>query len=663
MNDPKVVPQQPNRVKRRRNKHSCDQCRSKKGKCDGNLPCYSCISNELNCTYSAPRKRGIPSGYLEKLEKTNEKLFLVLSTLASSIQGGETAVRDVVDHVDKIENSNNNDEIKMIYEDNKWILELLDIEDSIPSFRKKLSATTSDENQQQQHKHLNTSASALSDDNPEFVEFSSLGPSSGFDDSFTAKFERLQLTHSSFDSERWQDIIAPYSSKQMLENYFIHVHSAFPMVDQNFILNLTLDEVKKKSCKSCLYWTLVFIGFLYGMPGKYGDTKHSAQTVHDISISTLDCQQTVEGVQALLLQSLYFLGRGYWSNSWISIGNALHMAKGLDLNDKKTNNNNNILSRRTWKCCCLIDTIIAGRLGREPQLNDIDYFDDDEFLSTDEELELWSRIGNINGPCPGRAVSVFNAQCTLNRTANKFLTVTNRKDYPNYLSSSEKTLFLQTCVNELHNWFVTLPPEISFQHLFNPGFISPSILPHFGHLILGYLTVASVLIVAGATEVSPLLPSASGMINMCLNVVRNIHPYRKPLPDFEYFMTLCLTASMKLYIQENRNLNVADNDEFKSVIEYLREFSSMWGMSSVSYQYFTNLMNKDHQASEGYINSAIQYFFNVPEIDLSAAANNDTNTIERIETNVATTAPTTATTTSTTTTTNNNNRTADVFLK
>lgn len=596
------------RNKRRRNKHSCDQCRSKKGKCDGNLPCYSCASNELNCTYSAPKKRGIPPGYLEKLEKSNERLFRALSLLVNSVQGGDAAIKDVANQLNQLDS--NSDEGRLLYDDSRWLLELLNIEDCVPSVRKRGRDEHSKDKDPSKEREGSSQTPV-----PESVEFRSLGPSSGFDDTFIANFERLQLTHSTFDVERWKGVIAPYSPKQMLDNFFIHIHPAFPMVDKNGMLAFSLGEAQKKTCRSCLYWTLVFIGFLYGLPGKYGDTKHSAQTVHDISISTLDCQHTVEGVQALLLQSLYFLGRGYWSNSWIALGNALHMAKGLDLNDKNVSGMS-VVHRRTWKCCCLIDTIIAGRLGRLPQISYVEYFDEDEPLLSDEEMELWPRPGNINGPCPARTVTLFNAQCTLNRIANKFLTVTNRKDYPGYLSEQEKTLFLQTCVNELHNWFVTLPPEISFQHLFNPDFVSPSILPHFAHLVLGYLTVASVLIVAGATEVSPLLPSATGMINMCLNVVRNIHPYRKPLPDFEYFMTLCLTASMKLYIQTNRASSIADYEEFRSVVEYLKEFSSMWGMSSVSYQYFVNLMRKDN-ANEGFINSAIQDFFNVSDIDLA----------------------------------------------
>lgn len=69
-------------IKRRRISKACDNCRSKKAKCNGKNPCTSCILNEETCVYSdSNKKRGIPSGYTKELETKNLLLQLLLTKL------------------------------------------------------------------------------------------------------------------------------------------------------------------------------------------------------------------------------------------------------------------------------------------------------------------------------------------------------------------------------------------------------------------------------------------------------------------------------------------------------------------------------------------------------------------------------------------------------
>lgn len=50
---------------------ACDQCRTKKAKCDANLPsCSMCIGYGEKCTYTREsKKRGVPTGLISNLEQ------------------------------------------------------------------------------------------------------------------------------------------------------------------------------------------------------------------------------------------------------------------------------------------------------------------------------------------------------------------------------------------------------------------------------------------------------------------------------------------------------------------------------------------------------------------------------------------------------------------
>lgn len=77
-----------NHPKRQRVSRACDQCRSKKDKCDGVQPaCSTCVSLCRPCTYkSNPKKRGLPTGYIRTLE-------LLWGLVFCKVQGSEEVAR------------------------------------------------------------------------------------------------------------------------------------------------------------------------------------------------------------------------------------------------------------------------------------------------------------------------------------------------------------------------------------------------------------------------------------------------------------------------------------------------------------------------------------------------------------------------------------------
>lgn len=81
--------------KRKRTSRACDQCRSRKHRCDGKRPkCLPCIAMDQDCTYgTAGKKRGLPTGYVKSLE-------LLLGLVFATIPNGERIVSELLADAD-----------------------------------------------------------------------------------------------------------------------------------------------------------------------------------------------------------------------------------------------------------------------------------------------------------------------------------------------------------------------------------------------------------------------------------------------------------------------------------------------------------------------------------------------------------------------------------
>jgi hypothetical protein len=84
----------PTAPKRLRVSRACEQCRSKKIKCDGIQPtCTPCASQSIRCTYGAsPKKRGLAPGSVSALDRTVKLLQRVLGLLLVSVKGADHAL-------------------------------------------------------------------------------------------------------------------------------------------------------------------------------------------------------------------------------------------------------------------------------------------------------------------------------------------------------------------------------------------------------------------------------------------------------------------------------------------------------------------------------------------------------------------------------------------
>ncbi|KAF8536620.1 fungal-specific transcription factor domain-containing protein [Trichophaea hybrida] len=85
--------------KRLRVSRACEQCRSKKIKCDGIQPtCSPCSSQSIQCSYgSSPKKRGLVPGSVSTLERSVKLLQRILGLLLVSVKAADKALLVLVE--------------------------------------------------------------------------------------------------------------------------------------------------------------------------------------------------------------------------------------------------------------------------------------------------------------------------------------------------------------------------------------------------------------------------------------------------------------------------------------------------------------------------------------------------------------------------------------
>ncbi|KAI8689171.1 Zn(2)-C6 fungal-type domain-containing protein [Fusarium keratoplasticum] len=77
---------------------ACGHCRQRKRKCDRQLPyCLQCSHDPSNCHYPEQNKRGIPIGFITRLEarlaETEEALFQVLQSLENNPENAQLSLK------------------------------------------------------------------------------------------------------------------------------------------------------------------------------------------------------------------------------------------------------------------------------------------------------------------------------------------------------------------------------------------------------------------------------------------------------------------------------------------------------------------------------------------------------------------------------------------
>ena len=252
---------------RRRNKQACDQCRIKKAKCNSEFPCHSCISSDLKCSYTTPKKkRGIPTGYLQKLEKTADRLLDLIGLFLESDPTAEQRLVEMATLLTQDSNKSTSRYKKNLQ--NSELLNVLQLNDlDLTVIRSCLKKTESKDYRMLATKPENRPAQTASnvtatEEPPANNQLTSLGHSSGFDVLFLANFQKLQLSSSNFNINEWKLRLFPFNMAEILDVYFTFFHAIFPMVNKTDLIRLAHSpDANKKSPQSVLLWTATFMAY------------------------------------------------------------------------------------------------------------------------------------------------------------------------------------------------------------------------------------------------------------------------------------------------------------------------------------------------------------------------------------------------------------------
>lgn len=608
--------------KRNRTRHSCDQCRIKKAKCDGSHPCKGCQNTGAVCSYTELRPRGIQRGYLHKLQRVNDNLIAFLGLYLKDDP-------EVYSVLERLEVLNSEERRKLEKAIPSRVYEKL-----VEEAPKTLNEVNGGNQSQEQDEGP--------DQEPRFLGFSS-----GFDDPFHSSVRGLHMNHQVTDFAECRKLIDPAKPMDLLDIYFAYFHPSYPMVDKRDIIKTAMSGTSNiSSGKNCLLWTVLIYGWnLTELAKPHPDAK-IVQLMQQLTICGLKSRHSIETVQSLLVQAMFFWGKQYWSNAYMLVGDAVRM--GIDLGLHLSNAESHPTVRRTWKCCCMMDSLISGRLGRRPQVNTMDYIDATEPEDSEEEWGLWSppverfSSQHVEGTQryvaePGRIISTFNVNYAINKVANKFINRANTNEMEN---DDVKSELLKSTAIELKEWKDNLPSHLNLEVYMNTDFEackSIQLLPHVVNLYFGYVSVCHLLhIIDTNFSLGGIIPCYDGAIELARKTMYSFFsrvPPRKALPTFEYFLSLSMTVCLKMGVEvQGLTDPLYNNDTFNELLGYLKSCSEGWNGALISYNYWmkvqqSNGMDHMNSASKSdvpnnnnknyapYVFSSLQEFDGFPDLD------------------------------------------------
>lgn len=411
---------------------ACDQCRSKKDKCDGFRPtCSTCTLLSRVCTYrSSPKKRGVPTGYIRTLEilwgiifseiKGSENATQVLlrtrnipSRLATLSRDGEG--RD--SYISAWKNSTVLKDIEKILDQREGDITPIKFEDGDPSRLAEVPRIVAPQNYEWQvpadlecdnelavpyrtsdnypSTSLDMRQSTL--DSPSYpeVQIGGRNQSSGEvpvgSTIVNAPIQPSELGHSQSQSSCPPAIRLPSSAWQLFDIYFTYTHCWFPILERHDILrtafgynrnDIYVDASKSGSGDHAVMWAVLALTAAQDAIGDQQDQSYESKNAllspmnyYGLARSFIPsdgANYEIGHAQALLILSLIKFGNQDWASAWVSVGFAIRISLylGLDHPLLGSSDSQNPSSRRkhVFLGCFALETLVASQIGRLPQL-------------------------------------------------------------------------------------------------------------------------------------------------------------------------------------------------------------------------------------------------------------------------------------------------------
>lgn len=429
---------------------SCQRCRTKKIRCDGEYPCLNCSKFNVDCVKSAldMRKKRFSSNYVENLQRKHSKLIGVLKQLESAKP-----------------------------EDRELLFKSIDLSEI---------SDPDSESSQPLHKHINDD-----DDNDASV----YGPTSIYDNELMKKTS----TTAAEDAKEVNKFNMMPDILHCIQLFFVW---QYPDLNMFIFREAFLQEFFKPKfyniyCLKVLVLSICALGARMSDDDKiYMNSINYYNEARGLLLSKLN-HPLIPSLQSYLLLAFYDIFNGSNSSGWMLSGNAIRM--GFDLGFQLHPNSwflkqktsiyskkidNDIKSRIYWGAY-LADHFISLILGRPsllklsdatiPETDDLpelENIDDYRYLD-DQERAKPQKISNISDPLK-KIINLINiSENMLNDVFNKNF----NEDINFYKNSSENSNLNQVLdkLNEYNekiaDWKVSLPPDLQFnqESLFKTG--------------------------------------------------------------------------------------------------------------------------------------------------------------------------------------------------
>ncbi|KAI9304853.1 fungal-specific transcription factor domain-containing protein [Cunninghamella echinulata] len=410
--------------KRQRVSKACEQCRSKKTKCDGITPaCGICTSQNLECTYKAvSKKRGPPKGYIEAIEG---RLHRLEALIGSIIQEDDPRFQAIITELhaplqtssgEFIRRKTNSDGTTTIdntgseadqQQQPRILPSSSNINHAHQSYQDKKVMIPNQHQSNQDNYTLNNSNSSQNDrDSPdgndnlgnlsvdESGQLRYYGKSSGFymlKNSQNFKNGAFHFSNRGYQTENnansIQQLIDPFElpqpdlAKSLLELYFTHFYTLIPIIhkDAFWAKYQNNDNPPSKLLLNAMFAVAsrissdVRVRLSPELPNTAGDIFFErARILLDFEYDDF----TISTIQALLLMSSHQNGALKSIRGWIYSGMAFRMSQNLGLHRNCDTWDLTQIEKeerkRVYYGCFVIDRLSCAMHGRSPIIDERD---------------------------------------------------------------------------------------------------------------------------------------------------------------------------------------------------------------------------------------------------------------------------------------------------
>ncbi|KAK2757788.1 hypothetical protein FQN53_008384, partial [Emmonsiellopsis sp. PD_33] len=545
--------------KRKRVSKACDRCRSKKDRCDGVRPtCSACQEAAHACSYDpVAKKRGLPEGYVRGLEK-------LWALSISNIEGLEEAVlgllgsKEIDSHRRKQLLSFWGDETASEKLHDTWKSSELygNIEDLLSnpalnntplSIREGEEITESDDSAPDQDMH-DFLLDGFSDSR---MGQSRCQPAAQSPDSFwlsrSGGAKRTKLSPPTLIREQEPHLELPLQSSHLLDMYFAHTHSWFPILAKHKILRASYlysdpsfrmtAEMAESGTHAALWAILSYTtAQIPEHPEKNSSPmtrfENPSEKAKEFYMVARDLIPGENGefetghVQALLLLTLVNIGFENFSAAWALCGQATSLAidLGLDTHTRDKHQSRHSKKGATFLGCFLIDTLLSVRLKRHPRMRAVTI----QGVKPLEEdgLEEWNPWVDVfllrtlheggNGPPGGRPLrscSTFNGLIELSQLLNKL--------WDCDAHDLNAGVLCETFLHDLKTWEAKRPLPCQLSNVRDKVSTgeSLSLLPHQSFLVLTHMAILILLSTRFSSYVRPFAYPLQEVMDISLAVL------------------------------------------------------------------------------------------------------------------------------------------------